>query len=257
MLVCALTLLTMVNYANSIEEMPPTLGLMVEKTLAGELEFVRNLERCEEIRSKVTSREDFDNLGAYYKNIYSLCDSGRMSYWSILDGRCSWYCAGGEDTISASSTLKLTPPHSTDTIHYLADNIHDLSYKMPWIEGVKGHGIGEYVVYHFPPHTPRITEIIIVNGYIRSSSAWQNHSRVRRLKMYVNNKPFAILRLFDSKQKQHFKFEPLGHGNREDWEELQTRPWWTIKFKILEVYEGDKYDKTAITEIYFDGIDDH
>jgi hypothetical protein len=25
----------------------------------------------------------------------------------------------------------------------------------------------------------------------------------------------------------------------------------------LEVYKGDKYDDTAITEIYFDGIDVH
>jgi len=30
-----------------------------------------------------------------------------------------------------------------------------------------------------------------------------------------------------------------------------------IKFEILEVYEGDKYKDTAITEIYFDGIDVH
>lgn len=30
-----------------------------------------------------------------------------------------------------------------------------------------------------------------------------------------------------------------------------------MKFKILDVYKGDKYDGTAITEIYFDGIDVH
>jgi len=30
-----------------------------------------------------------------------------------------------------------------------------------------------------------------------------------------------------------------------------------LKFEILEVYKGSKYNDTAITEIYFDGIDVH
>lgn len=75
--------------------------------------------------------------------------------------------------------------------------------------------------------------------------------------MYFNDKPFAILNLADSRQEQHFKFEPLGYGDRQNWEELNKKPSWTIKFEILDVYKGDKYDDTAITEIYFDGIDVH
>lgn len=30
---------------------------------------------------------------------------------------------------------------------------------------------------------------------------------------------------------------------------------WTLKFEMLEVYPGKKYDDTVISEIYFDGID--
>lgn len=75
--------------------------------------------------------------------------------------------------------------------------------------------------------------------------------------MYVDDKPYAILNLADSRQEQFFKFEPLGYGDREDWNKLQNKPWWAIKFEILEVYKGEKYDDTAITEIYFDGIDVH
>jgi len=30
-----------------------------------------------------------------------------------------------------------------------------------------------------------------------------------------------------------------------------------MKFEILEVYTGEKYADTAISEIYFDGIDVH
>ncbi len=56
--------------------------------------------------------------------------------------------------------------------------------------------------------------------------------------MYVDNKPFAVLNLVDSRQEQHFKFEPLGYGDRTNWEQLEAKPWWTITFEIFEVYKG-------------------
>ncbi len=75
--------------------------------------------------------------------------------------------------------------------------------------------------------------------------------------MFLNDELYAILNLEDSRQEQLFKFDPLGYSERSDWEILTTQPWWTIKFEIMEVYKGDKYDDTAITEIYFNGIDVH
>jgi hypothetical protein len=92
---------------------------------------------------------------------------------------------------------------------------------------------------------------------VKSEKAWKENSRVKKLKMYIDNKPLAILNLYDTRKEQHFKFEPLGYSDREDWDKLKSKSWWTIKFEILEVYGGDKYDDTAITEIYFDGIDVH
>jgi hypothetical protein len=41
------------------------------------------------------------------------------------------------------------------------------------------------------------------------------------------------------------------------YEDKETAPAWSIKFEILEVYPGEKYQDAAITEIYFDGIDVH
>lgn len=38
---------------------------------------------------------------------------------------------------------------------------------------------------------------------------------------------------------------------------LQLKKDWTLKFEILEVYEGSKYSDTVISEIYFNGIDVH
>ena len=124
-------------------------------------------------------------------------------------------------------------------------------------ERLAGHGIGQYLTYHVRPTNPRITEIIVVNGYVKSDKLWHENSRVKKLKMYIDDKPFAILNLQDTKAEQHFKVEPIGNSNREDWEALKKLPEWTMKFEILEVYPGTKYEDTALTEIYFDGIDVH
>ena len=160
--------------------------------------------------------------------------------WDIIDGGCSWYCGGGNYKIKASSSLGDS---------YKAEFANDLSYKTAWVEGKKDEGIGEYLEYYFKNDSPRITEIIISNGYMKSEETWKNNNRVKKLKLYVNGVPFGILNLKDSRTDQYFSVGTLGHNkNGTDL---------VLKFEILEVYKGSKYNDTAITEIYFDGIDVH
>ena len=160
--------------------------------------------------------------------------------WDIIDGGCSWYCGGGNYKIKASSSLGDS---------YKAEFANDLSYKTAWVEGKKDEGIGEYLEYYFKNDSPRITEIIISNGYMKSEETWKNNNRVKKLKLYVNGIPFGILNLKDSRTDQYFELGTLGH-NKNGTDLI-------LKFEILEVYKGSKYNDTAITEIYFDGIDVH
>lgn len=183
----------------------------------------------------------FEKYGEVYENM-----------WDIVGGGCSWYCGGGQDTQTASCELSA---QGTNT--YNAQNAHDLSYETAWVEGVSGYGIGEFLEYYIEPENPRITEIIIVNGYVKSDNAWKNNSRVKTLKMYIDDKPYAVLELEDAKAEQHFKVDPIGYGDRQNFELLKKKPGFTMKFEIAEVYPGSKWDDTAITEIYFNGIDVH
>ncbi len=192
---------------------------------------------------ELTSEEQaiFEKYGEIYENM-----------WDIVGGGCSWYCGGGKDTQTASSELKA---QGTNT--YEAKNAHDLSYETAWVEGVSGYGIGEYLEYHVQPENPRITEIIIVNGYVKSPGAWKNNSRVKTLKMYMDDKLHAILELEDTMAEQHFKVDPIGYGDRQNFDLLKKKASFKMKFEITDVYKGLKWDDTAITEIYFDGIDVH
>jgi len=165
--------------------------------------------------------------------------------WDIFDGGCSWYCGGGPYKVTASSVLK-----PSGGITYEAKNAHDFSLKNAWVEGVPGYGEGEYLEYFFKNESPRITDIKIYNGYLKNEAGWKKNSRVKKMKLWVTGKPYAILELQDTRALQTFTLGgPLGRTS--DNKDL------VLKFEILEVYKGDAYDDTAITEIFFDGLDVH
>ncbi|MBR3520623.1 MAG: hypothetical protein IKN77_10995 [Paludibacteraceae bacterium] len=207
------------------------------------MDFEKNSKTFDRLKEKA-SQKDFD-YNTLTEEEQSIFNETKDSYWDVIGGACSWYCAGGPSSITASSQLK-----PQGAVNYKASNAHDLSYRTAWVEGVAGYGIGEYLTYTFKGGDPRITTIIVVNGYVKSGKAFKENSRVKKLKVYKDDKPIAILDLKDIMGEQRFKIGTLGDNT-------QGSPDWKLKFEIMEVYKGDKYDDTALSEIYFDGIDVH
>ncbi len=74
----------------------------------------------------------------------------------------------------------------------------------------------------------------------------------------MNNKKKTILTLLaliiTVFAEQWFDVPTIGYSDREH---LSGKAPLVIRFKICDVYPGTKYKDTAITEIYFDGIDVH
>ncbi|WP_299311438.1 hypothetical protein [uncultured Aquimarina sp.] len=239
--------------AQDIKTLTPNIEDLGHLSVTGEKEFNRNLKVCESIWEKMENGVDYTDLTAAEKKTIDNVDETMMNYWDIEGQGCSWYCGGGPATKTASSTLE-----SQGAIDYKADNVHDLNYKNVWVEGVAGYGVGEYIAYGFPQSSPRITEIIVVNGHVKSEKAWRNNSRVKKLKLYIKGEPYAILNLTDQRAAQHFKVDTIGFLDRDiDYVAAKKLPQWEMKFEILEVYPGEKYEDTVISEIYFDGIDVH
>ena len=207
------------------------------------------------------------------------CDS----FWDIVCGD-DWTDEG----YNIASYTKSHPTYKFCTVSsvlqaqgknkYNALSIYDLNYKTAWVEGVKGYGIGETIIFNFHSSHPRINKVIIANGYIKDKTTWHNNSRVKQLKMYLNNKPFAILNLKDVYAEQTFKIPIIGykikHYTNKEGKGYSSKyidssgktvmvyngknnefSADTIRFEIISIYKGDKYSDTAITEIYFDGLD--
>lgn len=239
--------------AQPLKELNPKPGKLLDKSPQGEIAWRKTRQDCELFFEKTADRGGYEKLSAAEQKKYDQCSEDEMrGYWDAVGDGCSWYCGGGPDSVYASSKLK-----SQSGIQYDAANAHDLSYKSAWVEGAPGNGIGQYLVYRFSPTAPRITRIIIANGYIKSEKSWKENARVKKLKMYINQKPFAILNLQDNRYEQVFEVDPIGNENRDDWELLEKQPAWTMKFEIMEVYKGDRFEDCAISELFFDGIDVH
>lgn len=249
-----LTLLIFISVVSSVPEKRPyqmSAELDFSPEMIARFNTEESMEKCFAIYRQM-NKEGRDTPTKEEQNILQYCNEGIESIWDTDEAGCSWYCGGGPRKISASSHLTGQGENT-----YTPENAHDFSYKDAWVEGVNGYGIGEYLLYEFAPGSPRITDIIVVNGYVKSKKAWQENSRVKKLRVYYKDEPLADLLLEDSRTEQYFKFDPIGYGDRSNIKLLEKKEPWTLKFEILDVYKGSKYDDTVISEIYFDGIDVH
>lgn len=155
----------------------------------------------------------------------------------------------------ATSTLE------DSKFNYSINNLQKLDYFSSWVEGKENYGIGERIIinslspcYCMGGADPQVcvdkapeyyqgnlTGIFIVNGYATSKELYQKNSRVKKLKLMIDDKVEYILELEDTMKPQVFDIEYMQEPNSDELKPIKT------EFEILEVYEGDKYSDTALT----------
>jgi hypothetical protein len=220
-----------------LRQLTPVIGPMPDVSVQAQQQFDKNSSRCVFLLEKLRRGAAEE---AELKKLLEHNDPTKESVWDIVGDGCSWYEEGGPYRVIASSALGP---------NYSSYKVHDLSLQYAWVEGVPGDGIGESVTYYFKNSSPRLNEIEIYNGYVKTPTLWEANNRVKKIKLWMNNQPYALLCLRDSPALQRFKVPLLGH--RTDKKDL------VLRFEILEIYPGAKYHDTALTEIFFDGIDVH
>ena len=146
-----------------------------------------------------------------------------------------------------TATSRLAPQGNNN---YNEKNLYDYNDFTPWVEGVKGYGIGEKVTFTLEDVSAGFTGISITNGYSKNQTAWKNNSRVKKLKLSVDGREKFILNLKDQMGEQVFQFGDDVVLNVVDGEFQEV---FTVTIEIIDVYKGIKYDDTAISEVTFLG----
>lgn len=104
----------------------------------------------------------------------------------------------------------------------------------PWVEGVKGYGIGEWLDIEFKYKSD---EIQILNGYVdfRRMYLYKQNSRVKTILIESQNPKFSQ----EYELEDFVKYNVIKLPKKTD----------HIRITIKDVYKGDKYDDTCISSI--------
>ena len=113
-----------------------------------------------------------------------------------------------------------------------------------WVEGVSGGGVGEFITLRLIAIAGNVENYIylngfeINNGYCKDRETWIKNGRVKKIRIYLNERGIFNGNLEDNMREQRIS---LGsHLVKIDD---------VIKIEIRGVYPGSKYEDTAISEL--------
>jgi hypothetical protein len=136
-------------------------------------------------------------------------------------------CAQGVGDARASSSLP-----AQGAKKYGAINLTDNDPMTAWVEGKPGPGIGEW----FSITAPSVN--VIYNGYQATPATWQNNSRVKKFKVYVDDLAVCYLVLKDRMGAQQFEL-PVDTDAKSH----------VFKFEIVEAFRGLKWEDVGISHV--------
>jgi hypothetical protein len=140
--------------------------------------------------------------------------------------------------VKASSYLK-----ESGVSTYVVSNLFDQKRTSAWVEGKSGLGIGEFIEFKLKMINTRDIgsfwgDFMVINGYSKGKSLWEKNARIKVLRCYHNNVPIADITLLDTDRFQLFALPegtPFKIGDQ-------------MRFEILSVYKGSKWEDTAMSE---------
>ena len=123
------------------------------------------------------------------------------------------------------------------TTEYKVENLCNFAVETPWVENVKGDGIGEgFTIQNGFPHEIAYPYLLIMNGYIsyQKPHLYKMNNRIKKIKVTgVKSGVSKVLDVLDTPHPQTVDISFI-----KDIED--------IRVEIAEVYKGTKYDDTCI-----------
>jgi len=226
-------------FQDGLKHIKPKVGLSFEYNPEAEKESIR----LQTLQKKIDKGEiKYENLPESEQ--LALDDLGQTGgYWSVgVSPVPQWIDEFPPSKLWASSTLT-----ASKNANYDVANLMDYDLRTVWSEGASGNGIGEFVAIQFPGKNKFgretiLTSVTLLNGFVKRNDLWSKNGRVKSIKLYLNDKPFAFLDVDDSRAYQTFN---LGR--------ISSASGFTLKFEIAEIYPGTVYEDVVLSYLDFDG----
>jgi len=139
---------------------------------------------------------------------------------------------------------KPTPPPKPMKTKVLNDDSAETAWTAP--DGTSGVGVKFKFV--FPKKlipelegTP-LYGLDLINGNWKTEELWKANGRVKKARLYYNDKPFRDLTFADSRRWERISFP-----------DIEVHSGDSMTFEILEIYPGEKGVGAAISEIVLQG----
>ena len=145
----------------------------------------------------------------------------------------SWH---GGDQDNHDDVIKFLLNDYNDVVEEATSNSHNKNQLPPKITSA-----------NIDNYSNNMKSIAIINGYAKNEETFKNNNRVKKFKLTINNDDEYILDLEDFMGVQVFDLEYSCRLSKPI----------ELKFEILEVYKGEKYDDTCVTMLYVDGSSDN
>lgn len=159
---------------------------------------------------------------------------------NYLDGQIKDKAQGGKSTddeidwASARASSILENNHD----RYGPMNIIDNKSETAWSEGATGNGIDEWIEIQ-RDGLVHVSKIVISNGYHVSDDIYNKNARLKRFRLDLSGGEYIYYDASKSKSSDYHIYIHFDRPISTDY----------IKLTILDVYEGNKYEDTCITEI--------
>ena len=149
--------------------------------------------------------------------------------------------------ISASSTLAAQPSDLDGgaIFEYLPYHAFDGAKETTWAEASNGDGVGEWLQIDFARATP-VSGFEIMNGYWRLDQRLFENNRVKRIRVDFSDGESEEFTLADPVSGE---YQPTLTSSGERLAFAKTHLTTDVRFTILEVYPGNRWNDTCITNI--------
>ena len=140
-------------------------------------------------------------------------------------------------SVTSSSSLA-----SQGKFSYTPNLTIDGKLETAWLEGAKGNGIGEWILYS-SENNQTVSSMTIYNGYLKNNTTYLNNGRMKKFSLEFSDGTiltYDIAKISFSESKKGFEIN-------FDTPVITS----SVKLTVLDVYKGAYYSDLAISEISF------